>query len=101
MTLTVRQDYGWQRWSKWWLVATTESNSGTIGLITLDAKCAGARNAGNPHVACDEAGAGNELTVWLVRHSQRKRGATDRSYLRSVAPVLDPTGTNIMKSIIW
>jgi hypothetical protein len=26
-----------------------------------------------------------------VRHSQRKRGATDRSYLRGTAPVLDPT----------
>jgi len=29
------------------------------------------------------AGAGNQLTVWLVRHSQRKRGATDRPDLRS------------------
>ncbi len=27
----------------------------------------------------------------LVRHSQRKRGATDRSFLRGAAPVLDPT----------
>jgi hypothetical protein len=27
----------------------------------------------------------------LVRHSQRKRGATDRQNLRSLAPVLDPT----------
>jgi phage-related protein len=26
-----------------------------------------------------------------VRHSQRKRGATDRSNLRSTAPALDPT----------
>jgi hypothetical protein len=26
-----------------------------------------------------------------VRHSQRKRGATDRPSLRGVAPVLDPT----------
>jgi hypothetical protein len=29
------------------------------GLITLDEKCAGARSAGNPHAACDAAGAGN------------------------------------------
>ena len=29
--------------------------------------------------------------VRLVRHSQRKRGATDRPHLRSMAPVLDPT----------
>ena len=53
---------------------TVESGTGWIGLITLEAKCAGARSAGNPHAACDEAGAGNELTDWLVRHSQRKRG---------------------------
>ena len=70
---------------------TAESRAGLIGPINLDEKCAGARNAGNPHVACDEAGAGNELTEWLVRHSQRKRGATDRPVLRSTAPVLDPT----------
>jgi len=31
------------------------------------------------------------FTARLVRHSQRKRGATDRPDLRSVAPVLDPT----------
>jgi len=45
-----------------------------IGLINLDAKGAGARSAGNPHAACDVAGAGNGLTMRLVRHSQRKRG---------------------------
>ena len=56
-------------------VAIAERSSGTIGLITLGEKCAGARSAGNPHAACDVAGAGNELTEWLVRHSQRKRGA--------------------------
>ena len=63
-----------------------------IGPITLDAKCAGARSAGNPHAACEEAGAGNGFTVRLVRHSQRKRGVTDRPRLRSTAPALDPTG---------
>jgi hypothetical protein len=31
------------------------------------------------------------VQVRLVRHSQRKRGATDRLNLRSMAPVLDPT----------
>src|SRR5215831_13146713 len=51
--------------------------------ITLDVKCAGARSAGNPHATCDEAGAGNRLTVRLVRHSQRKRGEMDRPNLRS------------------
>ena len=37
-------------------------------------------------------GAGNGLTVRLVRHSHRKRGETDRPRLRSTAPALDPTG---------
>ena len=37
------------------------------------------------------AGDGNQPTVRLVRHSQRKRRATDRSNLRGMAPFLDPT----------
>ena len=53
------------------------SRSGLIGLITLDVNCAGARSAGNPLATCDVAGAGNQRTVRIVRHSQRKRGATD------------------------
>jgi len=44
-----------------------------------------------PHAAFDVAGAGNGLTDWLVRHSQRKRGETDRPVLRRTAPDLDPT----------
>src|SRR5450432_4487325 len=63
----------------------------TTGLITLGTKRTGKPTAGNPHGGFDEAGAGNGLTVRLVRHSQRKRGATDRPDLRSTAPVLDPT----------
>ena len=59
------------------------SRSGGIGPISLDAKCAGARSAGNPPATCEVAGAGNRLTVRLVRHSQRKRGAKDRPHLRS------------------
>ena len=59
------------------------SRSSLIGPITLDVKCAGARSAGNPHATCDVAGAGNQFTVRLVRHSQRKRGATDRADLRN------------------
>ena len=45
------------------------------------------------NAACDVAGAGNGLTVRLVRHSHRKRGETDRPRLRSTAPALDPTAT--------
>jgi len=53
------------------------------GPITLDAKSAGARSAGNPHATCDGAGTGIPFTVRLVRHSQRKQGATDRPDLRN------------------
>jgi hypothetical protein len=63
----------------------------SIGHITLDAKQTGTRSAGNPHAACDEAGTGNGFTVRILRHSQRKRGETDRLDLRNAAPVLDPT----------
>jgi hypothetical protein len=59
--------------------------------ITLGAKWPGTPSAGNRHARCDVAGTGNGLTVRLVRHSQRKRGATDRPDLRGTAPVLDPT----------
>ena len=51
-----------------------ERRPGSIGPITLRGKCAGARSAGKPHAACDVVGAGNGLTVRLVRHYHRKRG---------------------------
>jgi hypothetical protein len=44
---------------------------------------------GSPHATCDVAGGWNLFTVWLLRHSQRKRGAMDRPDLRNPAPVLD------------
>src|ERR1700730_17610697 len=69
-----------------------ESRSSTIGHIALGTKQTGAPSAGNPHAGCDVAGAGNGFTVWLLRHSQRKRGETARLDLRNTAPVLDPTG---------
>src|ERR1700680_4201185 len=53
--------------------------------------CSSTLTAGNPHATFEVAGAGNQLTVWILRHSQRKRGATARLNLRSAAPVLDPT----------
>src|SRR5664280_2286674 len=74
-----------------------ESRSSTIGHITLGTKQTGAPSAGNPHAGCDAAGAGNGFTVWLLRHSQRKRGATARLDLRNTAPVLDPTGLSSLK----
>src|ERR1039457_3694119 len=68
-----------------------ESCPSKIGPINLGTKQTGAPSAGNLHAGCDAAGAGNGFTVWLLRHSQRKRGATDRPDLRNTAPVLDPT----------
>src|ERR1035441_9423311 len=72
-----------------------ESRSSTISHITLGTKQTGAPSAGNLHAGCDVAGAGNGFTVWLLRHSQRKRGATARLDLRNTAPVLDPTGITV------
>ena len=83
-----RKGFGWKRWSRQWLYGDTravqrlsgasagaESPTGTIGPINLDRKQAGKPSAGNPHAGFDEAGAGNGLTVRIVRHSQRKRRA--------------------------
>src|SRR5260370_800298 len=68
-----------------------ESTSNRLRPINLLAKRAGERSAGNLHAPFDVAGDGNQLTVRLVRHSQRKRRATDRSNLRGMAPFLDAT----------
>ncbi len=70
---------------------SAESHPARIGHITLDVKHTGKPSAGNLHAGFDEAGAGNQRTIRLVRNSQRKRGATDRLNLRRLAPVLDPT----------
>ena len=70
---------------------TAESCSARMSHITLDKKHTGKPSAGKLHAGFDEAGTGNRLTIRLVRHSQRKRGAIDRPSLRSAAPVLDPT----------
>src|SRR6516162_9681925 len=67
------------------------STSSGIGLITLDTKQAGKPSAGKQHAGFDAAGAGNQLTVRIMRHSQRKRRDPARPNLRSMAPVLDPT----------
>jgi hypothetical protein len=69
----------------------SESLSGEIGHISLGVKQTRKPSAGNLHAGFDAAGTGNQLTVWLVRHSQRKRRETARPNLRSMAPVLDPT----------
>src|SRR4249919_1351478 len=73
-------------------MVTAETPNSRVSPITLDKKRAGKPIAGNRHDGFEVAGAGNQLTVRLVRHSQRKRGATDRRNLRSMALALDPTG---------
>ena len=55
---------------------------------------------GKPYAPFDVAGAGDGFTVGLVRHSQRKRGATARLDLRSTAPALDPTGGGSLETCI-
>ena len=75
MRVRQRTGFGWKRWIN----------------ITLDVKHTGEPSAGNLHAGFDEAGAGNQRTIRLVRHSQRKRGATDGLNLQRLAPVLDPT----------
>src|ERR1700730_12061651 len=62
--------------------ARAESPTSRIGPITLGQKQAGKPSAGKPPAGFDAAGVGNRPTVRLVRHSQRKRGATDRLNLR-------------------
>src|ERR1035438_3146496 len=89
--MALRPTWSVQRLSSTVPQARTQSRSSTLGPITLGRKQTGAPSAGNPHAGCDEAGTGNRLTDRLVRHSQRKRRATDRSVLRGTAPVLDPT----------
>src|SRR5437660_301385 len=79
--------------------AMAQSRPSTIGLITLGTKETGKPSARNSHAGFDAAGTGNRLTDRLVRHSQRKRGATDRSVLRGTAPVLDPTERRTEASI--
>src|SRR5687767_8609959 len=58
--------------------AISKSRTSSIRLITLGRKQTGKPTAGNLHGGFDVAGIGNGLTVRLVRHSQRKRGAMDR-----------------------
>jgi hypothetical protein len=72
-------------------VPCAESAAHGIGRISVGAKRAGKRSAGKPPAPFDVAGVGDGFTAGLLRHSQRKRGATDRPSLRNTAPALDPT----------
>ena len=52
------------------------------GLECLRKKVVGKPYEGEPHVRFEVAGDGNQDRDGLLRHSQRKRGATDRPGLR-------------------
>jgi len=54
-------------------MVTAEKPGSRASHITLDRKRAGKPIAGNRHDGFEVAGAGNQLTVRLMRHSQRKR----------------------------
>ena len=51
------------------ILVTTEFPASRTGLITLEWKQGGNPIAGNGHDGQEEAGAGNQLTVWQGRHS--------------------------------
>ena len=78
--------------------ARAESQSSRIGLITFGMKRTGKPSARNSPAGFDAAGAGNQLTARIVRHSRRKRRATDRLSLRVLAPVLDPTDEGVQET---
>src|SRR6516164_1037452 len=79
-------------------MVTTESPTSRVSHITLDRKQTGKPIAGNRHDGFEVAGAGTQLTVRLMRHSQRKRGAPARRDLRSMALALDPTTPDFSNS---
>ena len=67
-----------------------ESDSNRIGRINLAAKCAGARSAGNPHAACEVAGAGNGATE-LAKRARRGKPRTRPSERPDGPPRQFPT----------
>ena len=75
-----------------------ESGPSLIGPITLDAKHAGERSAGNPPAAFDVAGAGNVTTAAgpasakTLEHPQAPQVG---------APVLDPTDERDVETEQW
>ena len=70
--------------------AVLESDSDRIGPINLAAKCAGARSAGNPHAACEVAGAGNGATE-LAKRARRGKPRTRPSERPDGPPRQFPT----------
>ena len=66
---------GWERWIR----QSRKSPQQDIGPISLGMKQMGARSAGNPHAACDVAGAGNVERLECFGRDPR---ASPRPYVR-------------------
>ena len=66
-----------------------ESDPSLIGHITLDAKCAGARSAGNPHAACEAVGAGNGTMASRTEGECSKETFEATGKPNVIAPALD------------
>ena len=64
----------------------SESAPDANGHITLDAKQAGKRSAGNPHAAFDEAGAGNVTRGAGLRTNAKVVGLATGPYRRRASP---------------
>ena len=79
--------------------ASDDSVSSMMGPITLGAKRAGKRRAGNPHAAFEEAGAGNGATEIPKRARRGKPRIRTRELLRATAPALDPTEARFRRSV--
>ncbi len=63
------------------VMAVVDSGASMIGFINLEMKCAGTRSAGNPHAACDVAGAGNGITTIPSRARRGKPRIQTRDVL--------------------
>jgi len=94
------------RWSRQWLYGKLglyititgyvahghcRSPASRVGHITLDRKRAGKPIAGIGTMGLKWRVTGNQLTVWLLRHSQRKREHQLGRTYGAGRPVLDPT----------
>ena len=77
----------------------SESAPDANGHITLDAKQAGKRSAGNPHAAFDEAGAGNVTRGAGLRTNAKAVGIATGPYRRRASPRPYPAAPN--SALVW
>jgi len=73
-----------------------ESTVSSIGHINLEVKLTRKRNAGDPHIAFDEAGAGNVAMVETVNPTGNRKSLCGNPLPKVCAPVLDPTDEGLV-----